>query len=381
MIYEIKCKIKPQFIVCPICGTKNINLKGSVTRRLRGVPEGTRQVDIICQIPRVECSNCNIIRQVKINFAEENTTYTKKFAKFIIKEISKSSISGVSKNFNVSWDICSSIYKNYLEQKYKKPDIKNLKLIAIDEIAISKGHTYVTIVMNLETKKVIYVGDGKGSDSLADFWSLIGPIRAKKIKAVAIDMSPAYISAVTDNLPKALIVFDHFHVVKLINSHLNNLLKYLLATSSEKERVYLKGLRWLIMKRGDQLSQEQNELDRLNQALECNKPLACGYYMKEDISQIWCQVDKTAADKVLTSWIKAGLAYDNKIINKMLDSIHKYRDGILNWYDYKITTAPLEGLNNKIKVMKRIAYGYRDYELFKLKILDIHDSDVILEGS
>jgi transposase len=154
--WRIKCEIKPKFIVCPECKTSDILLRGNVIRNFIGVPECTRKVTIECKIPIVSCPYCNIKRQVNIQFADKNKTYTKKLAAFIIQEANDSSIMSVSRRFKISWDICNSIYIEYLKKKYSKPELKNLKYLAIDEIAVSKGHSYLTVVMNYETRRVIY---------------------------------------------------------------------------------------------------------------------------------------------------------------------------------------------------------------------------------
>src|SRR5262249_15625353 len=160
---------------------------------------------------------------------------------------------------------------------------------AIDEIAIAKGHRYVTVVLDLLSGAVVFVGDGKGVDALKPFWRRLRAARAK-IKAVATDMSKAYIRAVRDHLPKAVHVFDHFHVIKLFNDKLSAFRRALYAQlTSEPERKILKGTRWLLLKNPENLDPDKNERERLDEALQLNAPLATAYYLKEDLRQIWLQ--------------------------------------------------------------------------------------------
>ncbi len=119
----------------------------------------------------------------------------------------------VARHLGVSWDVIKEIQKRNLQKRYSKPKLNKPKKIAIDEISIGNGHKYQTIVLDLITGAVVFVGDGKGADALDPFWKRLKPSSANKIKAVAIDMSPAYISAVSNNLPNAAIVFDHFHII------------------------------------------------------------------------------------------------------------------------------------------------------------------------
>jgi transposase len=123
-------------------------------------------------------------------------------------------IKDVAKHLNTSWDTVKDIQKRYLHKRFKSPRLGHLRTIAIDEICIGKGHRYLTVVLDLSSGAVVHVGDGKGADALTVFWKRLKRCKAK-IKAVAIDMSPAYIGAVLDNLPKAVIVFDRFHMMKL----------------------------------------------------------------------------------------------------------------------------------------------------------------------
>jgi transposase len=130
-------------------------------------------------------------------------------------------IKAVANHLQLSWDIVKTIQKRYLQKRYKRPNLKGLDQIAIDEICIGKGR-YLTVLLNLKSGAVIFVGDGKGSEALDPFWEKIKGKRSVKIKAVAVDMSPAYTKAVREHLPKAKIVYDHFHVIKLFNEKLSD---------------------------------------------------------------------------------------------------------------------------------------------------------------
>jgi transposase len=135
-----------------------------------------------------------------------------------------------------------------LSRRHAKPKLKHLRAIAIDEIAVAKGHRYLTTVMDPESGAVVFVGDGKGADALKPFWKRLRPSGAK-IEAVAMDMSAAYRSAVAIHLPKAVIVFDHFHVVKLFNDKLSELRRQLYREATEvQHKAVLKGTRWLLLK-------------------------------------------------------------------------------------------------------------------------------------
>lgn len=202
-----------------------------------------------------------------------------------------------------------------------------------------------------------------------------------KIKAVAMDMSPAYISSISNNLPKAAIVFDHFHVVKLFNDKLSDLRRKLhRETTDVLQKEILKGTLWLLLKNPENLDPQKGEKERLEEALRINQPLATAYYLKEDLRQIWLQSSKEEAKRVLQSWIQKAEAAGIGILKKMAKTLAAYQSGILAYYDFRISSGPLEGTNNKIKTMKRQAYGFRDIEFFKLKIMALHETKYALVG-
>jgi transposase len=187
----------------------------------------------------------------------------------------------------VGWDLIKDIQKRYLQKRFSHPKLKHLKRLAIDEISIGEGQRYLSIVLDLVSGAVVFVGDGKGADALKPFWPRLKRSGAT-IQAVAIDMSAAYIAAVTEHLPKAVIVFDHFHVIKLFNERLSDLRRDLYhQIKHQGQKRVIKGTRWLLLKNSENLNSTRAEPDRLKQALKLNRPLAAAYYMKEDLRQTW----------------------------------------------------------------------------------------------
>jgi transposase len=178
-----------------------------------------------------------------------------------------------------------------------------------------------------------------------------------------------------------VVVFDHFHVIKLYNDKLSELRRQLYHQIQDQGvKQLIKGTRWLLLKNPENLNAQRAEPDRLKEALEINQPLAVAYYMKEDLRQAWCQQDKAGAEEFLIDWIyRAGISLIPMLV-KMAQTIAVHLHGILAYYDHPISTGPLEGTNNKIKTMKRQAYGFRDHEFFKLKIMALHKTKYALVG-
>lgn len=365
---------------CTACGSENVGRQGSVRRPFRTLPIGRRSVTLRAEIPRLHCHDCGKTRQAAIGFAEPRRTYTKSFERYVLELSRHMTIKDVAEHLGVSWDVVKDIQKRYLHRRFAKPRLKHLRQIAIDEISVGQGHRYITLVLDLESGAVVHVGAGKGGDSLREFWKRLRASGAR-IEAVATDMSPAYIDAVTTHLPRATLVFDRFHVMKLFNDKLSNFRRDLhREVTDQLHKQALKGTRWLLLKRPENLDEKRNEPQRLAEALKLNEPLATAYYLKEDLAEVWEQEDEQTAQAFLLDWIAQAESSGIGMLKQFAKTLRLHALGILAWYDYPISTGPLEGTNNKIKTMKRQAYGFRDPDFLKLKILGIHETKYALVG-
>jgi transposase len=319
-------------------------------------------------------------RQVKIGFADPDRRYTKRFERYVLELSRHMTMTDVAGHLGISWHTVKEIQKRYLERRFSCPPLGGLKWIAIDEISVGHGHRYLTVVLDLDSGAVVFVGQGKGADALDPFWRRLKASKAR-IEAVAVDMSQAYISAVSTHLPDSTIVFDHFHVIKLFNEKLTQLRRDLYREATDLvEKEVLKGTRWLLLKNPENLKEDRNERARLEEALSLNKPLAAAYYMKEDLRLLWSLPDKATAQAHLDDWIARAQASGIRMLRDFATTLGAHRRGILAYYDYPISTGPLEGTNNKIKTLQRQAYGFRDQSFFILRIYALHTTRYELVG-
>jgi len=167
------------------------------------VPIGSKRVFLDYEVQRLECRRCGKIRQENLGFADPRFSYSHAFERYALELSRHMTIQDVARHLGISWDAIKEIQKRDLTRRFSRPCLKNVKRIAIDEISVRKGHRYLTVVLDMDTGAVIFVGDGKGGDALDPFWRRLRRARTK-VKAVAMDMSPAYISAVLDHLPDAV---------------------------------------------------------------------------------------------------------------------------------------------------------------------------------
>jgi transposase len=283
-------------------------------------------------------------------------------------------ISDLANHLKMSWNTVKDIVKGWMKKVYGHPSLTGVKRIAIDEISIGKNHRYLTIVLDLDRGRVLHVGNGKGASALDAFFERIKQENII-IEAVAIDMSKAYISAVSKHLPDALVVFDHFHVIKEMNEQLTNIRRRL--ASKDKN---LKGCRWLLLKNPSNLDDSKGEVSRLEHVLELNKPLAKAYILKEQLRQFYQEVNYECAEKRLRMFIFDSLRSGVKELSRFARTLYSHFKGILAFHKIKISTGPLEGVNNKIKTLQKRSYGFRDLDFFKTRIYGLHDAKYELIG-
>lgn len=209
---------------CSQCRSYDVTKKGTVVRRLRMEPIGMRLSFLDVSIQRVACADCGVTRQVSLPFADPRSSYTRRFERYALELSQVMTIGDVASHLGISWDTVKEFQKRYFKKRFEKPKVGKLKWLAIDEIHVGK-RTFLTVVMDLKTGAVVFVGDGKDGEALAPFWKRLNRAQTR-IQAVAMDMGRAFIHAVRQNLPKATIVFDHFHVIKLFNEKGSICVKY-----------------------------------------------------------------------------------------------------------------------------------------------------------
>ena len=378
-IFHIRMVAPPTCHKCPKCGNREVIHRGTFDRVVHAAPIGKDRTVLFIKAPRLECRRCEQVLNAVLPNVVPLCNYTKAFARHAVDLRKMMTIRDVARYMGVSDTMIRSIDKKYLQQKFCKPRLRDLEIIAIDEIYVGKKNKFFTIVIDWTTGAIVFVGEGKGEKALKPFWKRLRGSKAK-IKAVATDMASAYYSAVLKNLPNAKHVFDRFHIVKLMNDKLTTLRRDLQREADKMGRNVLKGLRWLLLKHNEDLDESKNERARLMEALHLNQSLAIAYYLKEDLGQIWQQRTKAIAGRFLADWCARARASGIKVLHTMANTLEGHRTGILNWYDFPISTGRLEGINNKIGALQRMAYGYRDTDYFIAKLYALHLAKFALIG-
>jgi transposase len=199
----------------------------------------------------------------------------------------------------LSWDTVKAITKTHLAKDYGKPALRDVRCLGIDEIHLGKKTRYYTIVIDLEDGRILWAKPGRGKAALQGFWRRLRLAKAK-IKAVATDMSAAYWSAVLEHLPDAALVFDKFHILKLMNERLDDLRREMVREAEGPLKFKIKGTRFLLLRNPDNLKDDQ--IPKLDEALHLNEPLLLGWYLKEELRELWSQPSRKRMKAFLQDW-------------------------------------------------------------------------------
>jgi transposase len=352
---------------CSVCGQNGGRMHMYGTRRVRDLNLAHARVDLVVPNRKLRCANCRTIRTEGHSFLGSYRRYTLRFERAVADLCRHLPIKQVAEHFDLSWHAVKEIDKRRLEREVGTPCYDGLRLLAVDEVAVHKGHTYLTTVLDLETGRIVWVGKGRTEATLASFFEELTPQQRKPIEAVASDMASGFRSAVEKACPQAALVYDLFHVVAKYSREVVDVVRLEEAKKQDEAgRKLIKGSRYLLLKNAPNLLGSQRKA--LKELLAANQNLNTVYVLKDQLKRIWEYKHPAWARKALDQW--CALAQESGIpaLATFARNLCRHEKGIVNHCRYPIHTGRLEGINNKIKVIKRQAYGFRDDAYFILKI-------------
>ena len=358
---------------CRNCSARwnRLQLQGCFQRCIRTLPVATRHQFVVLHGHRQSCSQCGQTLREPIAFAQGKRRYTNAFAQYVVQLCRIATIKAVARLLGVGWDLVKEIHKAHLGQRLKKRKLSQLRYLAIDEFATHSGHLYMTVVLDLESGQIVSLHEGKDAPALVACLRHLKR-RCKSLRAIAIDMSDAYHKAIRQVFAaKVDVVHDPYHVVALANKAIDQTRRTMMRKLETGPKQLLKGTRFLLLRGLENLN--ERSLEHLMQLMEINEPLYQAYLLKEEIRHFWNLPDSAAGNAFLDAWIEQACSIGNQFFARLARTLHRHRPGLLDYFKHRISTGPLEGLNNKIKVLKRRAYGFRDMDYFKLNLYFIHE--------
>ena len=368
---------------CSRCGEPVAAVHDVTERRVRDLPLMGVDLWLVFPHARLQCPRCGPMSQ-QLSWLDRYQRTTKRLAETIARLAQVFGIKAVATLFHVGWDTVKQIHARALATwlgPLATTDLSRVRQIAIDEFALHKGQTYATLVVDVETKRVVWVARGRTADTLDGFFAALGPAGCARIEAVVLDLAIPFVLAVQRHCPRAPIVYDLFHALQRYTAQVLDPVRYAEANRiarpsrhvdrprRERLRRHLtgKGVRWLLLRAGPTLRGAAERV-RLKELLAANRALFVVYVLKEDLRQLWRYRSRAAARRAWRHWYARACESGIPLLVRFAHRLAVSAEYIINHARHPLHTSLLEGINNKIKVMKRMAYGYRDDAYFFLKI-------------
>jgi transposase len=360
--------VRGQGRVCSGCGASTSAIHDLEWRRVRDLPVFEYRVELIVPRIRVACPACGP-RLERLAWLEPYARVTCRLGHSVAALCKVASILHVARFFGLDWKTVKELDRRHLEQELGPVDLEGIEVIGMDEFAIQKGHRYATVIVEPTRKRVLWVGRGRGREDIRPFFTLLGPARCRRLKAVVMDMNAGFEHEVRAHCPQAAIVFDLFHVIAKYGREVIDRVRVDRANalrSDRRGRQVVKGARWLLLK--NRASLRPGEDVTLNELLAANHDLFVVYVLRDALKDLWGYRHSGYAARAWRSWYRKALRSGIEPLRRFARNLRPYLPGILAHSRYPLGTNLIEGINNKIKVIKRMAYGFRDDAYFFLKI-------------
>ena len=341
-------------------------------RRVRDLSCGDTRIYLEFELRRVWCQSCGTVKQEKLPWLADRPFYTKRFAFFVGRRCRGSSLRDVARELRLDWKTVKELDQQYMREQLRRVGTPAPRVIGVDEIAIRKGHTYRIVLSDLVRRRAIWFGGKDRSEASLDlFYEGLGPRKSARIRLAVMDMWKAFQNSTrkAGHAPHAAILFDKFHVLRHLNEALDQVRKSEYARLSGKERHFIKGQKYTLLSRRANLTLDGRQA--LKKLLAANKRLHTAYLLKESFGQLWDYEKEGWARRFFAHW-RAALKWQRlPPYEKFAEMIERHWEGIAAYCQpqNKVALGFVEGLNNKIRVLQRRAYGLRDEEYLRLKIL------------
>jgi len=338
-------------------------------REIKGLPSGRWKVLFIVIMHRLKCHQCGAFNMENLHFIpRQKCHYTKKLAENVIRLRREMTISAVSKYMGLHWNTVKDIEKEHLKKKYSSIPLHDVTAIGIDEVYVGKD-TFMTIVRDMNRGDVLFIGEGKSGESLTPFSKRIRRIK-HHISTIAMDLGNPFTAWAKEHLPEATIVYDKFHVIQLMNNKVNAVRRRTMNELEETDKKALKGQMHTLLRNEEDLG--QNATESLSVIRDTYHDLGEISLMKECLRNVYIIAEfEEHARLAFLRWISLAIETGVPELKTMAKTIKGKLEGVVAYWKSKLTSAAMEGFNNKIGWLNRQAYGYRDMEYFKLKIYDL----------
>lgn len=354
---------------CSSCGRETTKVHEVIVRCVRDLPILDAETHVWVPRYRVACPTCGPKLEC-LSWLSPWDRVTKRLAESVVRLCRALPVKQVAEFYSLDWDTVKNLDVAALAAQLLPVDLSGVTVIAMDEFAVRKGHRYATVVLEPQRKRVLWVGNGRRRDDVRPFFELLGEEGRGRLEAVVMDMTTAYEEEVRAQCPHAVIVYDLFHVVAKYGREVIDRVRVDEANRVRRDKVarkVIKGARWLLLRNRENVTAEDRV--RLEELLTVNRRLAAVYVLKDDLKHLWEYTYPGAAMRFFVGWYQRAIRSRIKPLKAFARHLKARLPGVIAHCAFPLHTSILEGMTNKIKVLKRMGYGYRDDGYFFLKVM------------
>jgi transposase len=342
---------------CGQCGRRRPGYDRKPVRRWRALSFGTYRIYLQYAPRRVDCADCGGVRVELVPWAAHTSWFTHDFEELVAYLAQVTDKTSVCNLMGIAWDTVTNIVDRVVRERLDPHRLDGLRRIGIDEFSYRKHHRYLTVVVDHATDRVVWAAEGRGAATLTAFFDLLGEEGRARIELVTIDMAGGYLKAIRERLPNAEIVFDRFHVQRLASDAVDAVRRAMWAElKGTPEGKALKGTRWALLKSPWNLA--RRDRDKLRDVQRTNRPLYRAYLLKETLAKALDYLQPKRARDLLLDW--SGWAARSRLppFARAARTVRRHLDGILAYIRHRLTNAVVEGLNTRLRMVARRAYGF-----------------------
>jgi len=339
-------------------------------RQVRDIAAAGWRIYVVFEQRRVACARCQGVKVERLDWLATNPRYTHRFAHHVGTLCRDMSNKAVAQLLHLHEHTVKDLDTQYMRAWLAKTPPPAPRVIGVDELSIKKGHTYRIVVSDLERGRPIWIGgQGRTEADLDRFFLDLGPTKTARIRLAVMDMWKAFRHSVQTHAPQAQILFDKFHILRHLADAMDQVRRAEYQRVAAKDRAFIKGQRYTLLSHRANLTLAGRR--SLQKLLRANKRLATAYLLKEEFGQLWTYRREGWARQFFTRWREQLKWQRLRPFEKFATLIEKHWSGLVAYCEprNKVKLGFVEGLNNKIRVIQRRAYGYRDEEYMRLKIL------------
>lgn len=356
---DIRIRARRSVARCSRCGDRVRRIYDRKSRQWRHLALFGVRVVLHGVVRRVRCRQCGVQTE-QVPWARTGAIFTRDFEDEVAGTLRRTDKTTVGRLFRISWETVGRIASRVVMEKVDPGRLENLAFIGVDEFSYQRRHKYITIVVDHERGEPVWIAKGKSAATLDAFFDALGPERSAALQVVSMDMSAAFIRTVRGRAPQAQIVFDRFHLLRLVHDALDAVRRREVACLPPEERKPLKNTRFLLLAASRNLRSRQRV--RLRDLQHLNTRVFRAYLLKEEFAALLEIPSPTVAEARLFRWLRWAKRSHLHPFRRVAETVWRHLPGVLSYLHLRLTNALSEGINRKIRLISNRSFGLSSVE-------------------